>query len=83
MRWRYPLLLIALSAAVFGIGLGYGVVMVGVPTQDPTPAVAAAESRDVRIAGWGMLVGASLFLLALGWLAVVGVAKWVRRPGVA
>ncbi len=83
MRWRYPLILTAVSVGLFVVGLAYGVVMVGVPTQDPTPAIAAAEARDVSISGWGMLLGAFLFLVSVVWLAVIAIVKRARRPAVA
>ena len=83
MRWRYPFILLALAIGLFVVGLAYGVVMVGVPTQDPTPAIAAAEARDGSISGWGMGVGACFFFASLAWFALIGIAKLVRRPAVA
>jgi hypothetical protein len=83
MRWRYPLLLFALAVGLFLVGLAYGVVMVGVPTQDPTPAIAAAEARDIRISSWGMLVGACLFVVSVVWLAVITIAKRIGRKAAA
>jgi len=83
MRWRYPLILIAFAVCVFVFGLAYGVVTVGVPTQDPTPAIAAAEARNNSISAWGALVGVCLFLVSLAWFAVIAVAKLLRRQVVA
>ncbi len=83
MRWRYPLTLIAFAVVVFVSGFAYGVVMVGVPTQDPTPAIAAAEARDVSISGWAMLTGACLALISAVWLGVIAIVKLARRRTVA
>lgn len=79
MRWRYPLTLFALAVGVFVIGLAYGVIMVGVPTQDPTTAIAAVEARDLRVSGCGMLVGSCLLMASLAWIAAIGIAKLVCR----
>jgi hypothetical protein len=83
MRWRYPLISIALAVAVFAAGLAHGLVMVGVPTQDPTPAIATAEARNASISGWGMFAGACLFIMSVVWLAVVAIARFIWRPAVA
>jgi hypothetical protein len=82
MRWRYPVILFAVSVGFFVAGLAYGVVMVGVPTQDPTPALAAVEAGAASISGWGMGAGACLFLASLAWFAVLWIAKLVRRTSV-
>lgn len=83
MRWQFPLILIAVATLVFVSGVGYGVVMVGVPTQDPTPAITAAEARDVSISGWAMLLGACLGVVSLLWFAVIGASRGFQRPPAA
>jgi hypothetical protein len=70
--------LIVTAVGVFIVGFAYGVVMVGVPTQDPTQAIAAAEARDASISTWGMLVGAGLFSVSIVWLAIVAIARRAR-----
>jgi hypothetical protein len=75
MRRKYPLILIAFAVGAFVVGLAYGAIMVGVPTQDPTPAIAAAEARNGRISVWGMLLGGCLLLVSVVWLAVVGIVN--------
>ena len=79
MHWRYPLILFALAVSVFVMGLVYGVVMVGVPTQDPPPSIAIAEARDIGISGWVMLLGTCLFLVSVVWFAVIGFIKLLPR----
>jgi hypothetical protein len=80
MRWRYPLILTTFAVVLLVVGFVYGVVMVGVPTQDPIPAIASAEARDVSTSGCLMLVGICLLVIAVPWIAIIGIAKLVRRP---
>jgi hypothetical protein len=78
-KWLIPVLLIATGVCVFAGGLMYGVVTVGVPTPDATPAVAAREVRDADAAG--LLVTAGLMIGAVGVAALtaVAVAQAARR----
>jgi hypothetical protein len=79
MRWRHPLIVTAVSIILILIGFLYGVIRVGIPSQDPSPAIAAAEARDVGISSWGIFAGTCLLLVSLAWLAVIGIIKGVKR----
>ena len=65
---------------VAAVGLIYGVLMVGVPYPDPTPAQAVAERSSVAISGWMMSSGGGVFLVGVAGMGVVGVARllWPR-----
>lgn len=54
----------------------YAVVLVGVPTQDPTPAIAAAEAHVERVSNWWL--GAGLIVTAIGALWVC-ICRLLRR----
>jgi hypothetical protein len=57
--------MLALAATGLAVAIGgilYGVVTVGVPYPDPTPAQAAAERANLAIVEWAM-VGGGLLLL--------------------
>ena len=81
-KWLIPALLIATGACLFGGGLVYGVVTVGVPTQDATPEVAAREARDVGRSGVLMAAGLVTGAVGMAMLAVVAVV-WAARRRVA
>jgi hypothetical protein len=75
-RWWPPLILFVIATVVAIAGLGYGVVMVGVPTPHATSAIAATEARSVDISMWVTLVGVVLGVAAVIWL---GVLVWIRH----
>ena len=59
-------------------GFVYGVVAVGVPAQDPTPAQAAAERFNLALSGWAMAVGGAVMVVGIIGMAVVAAR---RAPG--
>ena len=59
---------IGLALAV--AGFVYGVVAVGVPTQDPTPAQAAAERFNLALSGWAMTIGGGVMVAGIVGMAV-------------
>ena len=73
------LLAVTLSgfAAAIG-GLVYGVLAVGVPYPDPTPAQAASERASVAISGWAMGGGMFMTLVGLIGIAFIGVSRLVK-----
>lgn len=78
-KWHIPALLIAAGMCMFAAGMVYGVVTVGVPTQDATPALVASEERDANRAGVLMAVGLVAGMVGLAALAVVAIVWAVRR----
>lgn len=62
-RMPWMISIAATGAALMVAGLLYGVLMVGVPYPDPTPAQAVAERSNVAISGW-VMAGGSVVLLA-------------------
>jgi hypothetical protein len=59
---------IGLALAV--AGFVYGVVAVGVPAQDPTPAQAAAERFNLALSGWAMAVGGVVMVVGIIGMAI-------------
>jgi heme/copper-type cytochrome/quinol oxidase subunit 2 len=64
---------IGLALAV--AGFVYGVVAVGVPTQDPTPAQAAAERFNLALSGWAMAVGGFVMVAGIVGMAVAAARR--------
>jgi heme/copper-type cytochrome/quinol oxidase subunit 2 len=69
-------------SVVAGIGLAmaiagfvYGVVAVGVPAQDPTPAQADAERLNLALSGWVMAVGGVVTVTGIVGMAVVAARR--------
>lgn len=60
-------------------GLMYGVLAVGVPYQDPTPAQAAAERTSSAIVDWAMGGGTVMVLVGIVGVATIGIRRLVRR----
>jgi heme/copper-type cytochrome/quinol oxidase subunit 2 len=56
-------------------GFVYGVVAVGVPTQDPTPAQAAAERFNLALSGWAMAVGGAVMVAGIIGMAVAAARR--------
>ena len=59
-------------------GFVYGVVAVGVPAQDPTPAQAAAERFNLALSGWAMAIGGVVMVAGIVGMAVTAAR---RAPG--
>ena len=59
-------------------GFVYGVVAVGVPAQDTTPAQAAAERFNLALSGWAMAVGGVAMVAGIVGMAVTAAR---RAPG--
>ena len=74
---RRPWLLLSFLVAAAGMlvsfaGLIYGVLTVGVPSQDPTPEMVAREAFHLEVSGWMIMVGAvMLFSGVLAFLAIL------------
>ena len=56
-------------------GFVYGVVAVGVPTQDPTPAQADAERFNLALSGWVMAVGGGVTIAGIIGMAVAATRR--------
>ena len=75
----------AKMSVLAGIGLAmaiagfvYGVVAVGVPAQDPTPAQADAERFNLALSGWTMAIGG---VVMFGGIVGMAVAAARRASG--
>ena len=53
----------------------YGVVAVGVPAQDPTPAQEAAERFNLALSGWAMAVGGVVMVAGIVGMAVAAARR--------
>ena len=56
-------------------GFVYGVVAVGVPTQDPTPAQADAERLNLALSGWTMAIGGVVMFAGIVGMAVAAARR--------
>jgi heme/copper-type cytochrome/quinol oxidase subunit 2 len=56
-------------------GFVYGVVAVGVPAQDPTPAQAAAERLNIALSGWAMAGGGFVMVAGIIGMAVAAARR--------
>jgi hypothetical protein len=72
----------AKMSVLAGIGLAlaiagfvYGVVAVGVPTQDPTLAQAEAERFNLALSGWTMAVGGLVMVAGIVGMAVAAARR--------
>ena len=72
----------AKMSVVAGIGLAtaiagfvFGVVAVGVPTQDPTPAQAVAEKFNLALSGWAMAGGGVVTIAGIIGMAVAAARR--------
>ena len=78
----YSFLVAALGMLVAFFGLVYGVLLVGVPSQDPTPQMVQREAFHVAVSGWIMLLGACLlFCGSLTFFSVLVTRGAVRMLG--
>ena len=66
-RWFISLGIATTGIMLFAFGMLYGVIMVNVPYQDPTPAQSASENFHMAI--WFWVMGIGLCVLAIGLLA--------------
>ena len=64
---------IGLALAV--AGFVYGVVAVGVPTQDPTPAQAESERFNLALSGWTMAVGGVVMVAGIVGMTVAAARR--------
>lgn len=74
-------LFLGLTLSGFAVAIGglvYGVLAVGVPYQDPTPAQAAAERVSDAITGWAMGGGTVMMLVGLVGMAFIGASRLVK-----
>ena len=69
------------GVCLFGAGLLYGVLTVGVPTPDAAPSVAARQARDFHWAMIGMAGGLVILAVGLVLLAIVAIRGLARRRG--
>jgi len=58
-------------------GLLYGVLAVGVPYPDPTPAQAVTERSNLAISNWMMAGGGVMVLVGLAGMVVLGVTRFM------
>jgi len=72
----------AKMSVLAGIGLAmaiagfvYGVVAVGVPAQDPTPAQADAERFNLALSGWTMAIGGVVMVAGIVGMAVAAAGR--------
>jgi hypothetical protein len=72
------LVVVVAGGLIFGGGLLYWVFSVGVPTQDPTPEIAAYENRVDRVSGWIMGTGLAVGLTGLRWGGALCLARAAR-----
>lgn len=63
-------------------GLGYGVVMVGVPGQDLDPAASAREAFHVRVSSACLLSGLAVLGAGVTAFLVRFAVRRARLPGV-
>ncbi len=64
-----PLGIIVIGIMLISIGMMYGVVMVNVPYQDPTPAQSSSSIYHMAI--WSRALGIGLCVLGIGVLALI------------
>ncbi len=76
MKWTIVTVVVGLFVAAGG--LLYGVLMVGVPYPDPTPAQAAAEGANLAISSWMMASGSVVLLVGVAGMGALGVARLLR-----
>jgi hypothetical protein len=79
MRWRAPLVVVGAGFLIFGGGLLYGAIGVGVPTQDPTPEIASYEKGVERVSSWIMSTGIAIGLSGLLWAGALRLAREPRH----
>jgi hypothetical protein len=65
-----PLAVLVLGVLIACGALLYAVVLVGVPSADPTPAVAAAEAHVEHVSNWWISAGLILILIGTSWLCI-------------
>ncbi len=75
--------MISIAATGFVLTLAgflYGVLTVGVPYPDPTPAQAAAERSNLAISDWAMAGGGIMLLAGIAGVGILGVTRllWPR-----
>ena len=71
--------LVAVSVCMTTVCMGYGVVNVNVPYQDPTPAQTAAQTYHSGVVDWLMLGAELSWLVTFGAAAGLGVRWLVNR----
>ena len=79
MKWILPVLILVLGLLIAAGGLLYGGITVGVPTQDASPAIAAAESRNMAISGWCMISGVILALVGFAWIVGTTLRSFITK----
>lgn len=79
VKWLIPTVLVVAGVCVFAAGLAYGVVMVGVPTPDAPPPVAAREARDTYVAEILMATGAVVSAVGVASVISIGIIQAIRR----
>jgi hypothetical protein len=76
MKWMIVTAVVGLFMAAGG--LFYGVLTVGVPYPDPTPAQAVAERSNLAISSWMMAGGTFVLLAGVAGMVCLGVARLLR-----
>ena len=79
-RIGWWLLAAALGGTIAIGGIIYGVVSVGVPYPDATPAQAAAERTNLAVSSWTTILGGIMLVGGLLAAAIEGAARVMNRP---
>jgi hypothetical protein len=79
MKCSAPLALLVVGILIVCGAIFYGVLLVGVPTPDATPAIAAAEARVERVTNWWMGGGGILVLIGMVWLCACRILRGRAR----
>jgi len=78
-RWIIAITLTVGGMLIAFAGLAWGVINVGVPYSDPTPAQAAAERFHLSVCGWGIGIGFAIFVLGVLLLVALAAVSHLRR----
>jgi heme/copper-type cytochrome/quinol oxidase subunit 2 len=62
MKAAAPVAILGLGVLIVCAALIYAAIVVGVPTQDPTPAIAASEAHVEHVSNWWISIGIILIL---------------------
>lgn len=78
-RLRWFLFSGAIGFVLAIVGFFYGVVMVGVPYQDPTPEVLRREAFHNSVSGWTAALGGLILLMSIIGFAAVLLYRLAKR----
>ena len=75
----YSGMLAAVGLVAVFLGAVYGVLLVGVPYQDPTPEMARREAFHVSVSGWIMAIGVCMLICGVLALVLVAISRILSR----